>query len=102
MAFGMKVGSFDQLRAAKEFLTSEGVILKNLPAELFPGVGHSVLAIDPEGHAMQLYDYMEQIGWDGKPCPSAQRRKIDNDNWPEVLDPLVDSYCGETFLGPVG
>jgi catechol 2,3-dioxygenase-like lactoylglutathione lyase family enzyme len=102
MAFGMQVGSYEQLRAAKEFLGGKGVTLKSLPAELFPGIGHSVLAIDPEGHAMQLYDYMEQIGWDGKPRPVTQRRKIDNENWPDVLEPLGDSYCGETFLGPIG
>jgi len=102
MAFGMQVGSYEQLRAAKKFLSGEGVTLKTLPSELFPGMGHSVLAIDPEGHAMQLYDYMEQIGWDGKPCPAAQRPRIDNDNWPELLDPAVDTYCGEQFLGPLG
>ena len=91
-----------QLQAARTFLGDKGVTLKTLPAELFPGIGHSVLALDPEGHAMQLYDYMEQIGWDGKPRPVAQRRKIGNDNWPDVLEPMGDSYCGETFLGPVG
>ena len=102
MAFGMQLGSYEQLRAARDFLRGEGVTLKTLPQELFPGMGHSVLAIDPEGHAMQLYDYMEQIGWDGKPRPASQRRKIDNDHWPELLDPLGDNYGGETFLGPLG
>ena len=102
MAFGLQVGSYEQLRAARNFLQEKGVGLKTLPAELFPGMGHAVLAIDPEGHALQLYDYMEQIGWDGKPRPASQRRKIDNDNWPEMLDPVSDSCCGETFLGPMG
>ena len=102
MAFGLQLGSYAQLRAAREFLLGKGVTLKTLPQELCPGVGHSVLAIDPEGHAMQLYDYMEQIGWEGKPRPASQRRKIDNDHWPVLLDPASDSYCGETFLGPLG
>jgi hypothetical protein len=51
---------------------------------------------------MQLYYYMEQIGWDGKPRPASQRRKVDNDKWPEVLDPMSDSFTGEPFLGPLG
>ncbi len=25
-----------------------------------------------------------------------------NDHWPEQLDPAGHSYCGETFLGPLG
>ena len=33
------------------------------------GMGPSVLAIDPSGHAVQIYHAMEQIGWDGKPKP---------------------------------
>ena len=102
MAFGLQLGSYEQLRAAREFLRGKGVTLKTLAPEQCPGLGHSVLAIDPEGHAMQLYDYMEQIGWDGKPRPASQRRKIDNDHWPDTLDPASDSYCGETFLGPLG
>jgi len=102
MAFGLQLGSFEQLHAAKRFLGEKGATLRTLPAELFPGLGHSFLAIDPEGHAMHLYDYMEQIGWDGKPRPASQRAKIDNDHWPDQLDPRSDSYCGEVFMGPAG
>jgi hypothetical protein len=102
LAFGLQLGSYEQLRAAVAFLKEKGVTLKYLPAELSPGIDYSVLAIDPEGHAMQLYYSMEQIGWDGKPRPADQRRKVDNDAWPEMLDPLSDSFSGEPFLGPLG
>jgi catechol 2,3-dioxygenase-like lactoylglutathione lyase family enzyme len=102
MAFGLQLGSYDQLRRAVTFLKEKGVTLKYLPAELSPGIDYSVLAIDPEGHAMQLYCAMEQIGWDGKPRPAELRRKVDNDAWPEMLDPLSDSFSGEPFLGPLG
>jgi catechol 2,3-dioxygenase-like lactoylglutathione lyase family enzyme len=102
MAFGFQVAEYSQLRAAVKFLKEKGVTIKTLPAELFPGMGHSALAIDPEGHAMQLYDYMEQIGWDGKPRPASLRPKIDNERMPETLDPQSDSYHGEVFLGPLG
>jgi len=49
---------------------------------------------------VQLYYYMEQIGWDGKPKPAHLRRKIDNANWPETVQPLSDTFNGEPFLGP--
>ena len=45
---------------------------------------------------------MEQVGWDGKPRPASQRRKVDNAKWPERLDPMSDTLMGETYLGPWG
>ena len=53
-----------------------------------------------DGNLVQLYYYMEQIGWDGKPKPASLRRKIDNANWPETVQPLSDTFNGEPFLGP--
>ncbi len=102
MAYGMRVADYGQLRAAITFLGGKGVGLKYLPPELFPGIDYSVLAIDPDGHAIQLYYYMEQIGWDGRPRPPGQRRQVDNQNWPETLEPLSDTHMGEVFLGPLG
>ena len=45
---------------------------------------------------------MEQIGWDGRPRPADQRRKVTQGVWPEALEPTSDSYMGEPFLGPLG
>ena len=59
-------------------------------------------AIDPDGHALELYYYMEQVGWDGRPRPADLRRRVDNANWPDTLDPMEDSFLGEAFLGPWG
>src|ERR1700744_2066216 len=73
MAYGMQVGSYAQLKAAIEFLKSNNVTIKYLPPELFPGIDYSAFAIDPDGNAVQLYYYMEQIGWDGGPPPGAGR-----------------------------
>ena len=70
--------------------------------EVHPGIDYVIHAVDPDGHAMQLYYYMEQIGWDGQAKPAAQRRTVDPDNWPEALEPLSDTYAGETFWGPLG
>ena len=100
MSFGFQVGDYSQLRAAIAFLREKGVTIRKLPPELFPGVDYSAFAIDPDGHAIQLYFQMEQIGWDGKPMPASARPKIDNDAWPETVQARDDSFNGEVFLGP--
>lgn len=102
MSFGNQVGDYQQLRNAIDFLKAEGVTIKYLPPELFPGIDYSAFAIDPDGHTIQLYYYMEQLGWDAKPRSKSERRKIDNAKWPETVDALADSYDGETLLGPLG
>ena len=59
--------------------------------------------MDPEGHCIKLYYYMEQVGWDGKPRPEEMRREsLPVSQWPEVLDPLSDTYADQTFQGPLG
>ncbi len=102
MAFGMQVGDYQQLRDAVTFLKGNGVTIKYLPPELFPGIDYSAFALDPDGHAMQLYYYMEQIGWDGQPRPASLRPKIDNQNWPDTVAGASDTFAGEAFLGPLG
>jgi catechol 2,3-dioxygenase-like lactoylglutathione lyase family enzyme len=102
MSFGLQVGDYQQLKDAVTFLKGEGVTVKRLPPELFPGIDYSAFALDPDGHAIQLYYYMEQIGWDGKPRPARLRPKIDNDKWPERVPAQPDTFLGEAFLGPLG
>jgi catechol 2,3-dioxygenase-like lactoylglutathione lyase family enzyme len=102
MSFGIQLGSYQQLRDAVDFLKSHGVSFRELPPELTPGMDHTILAFDPDGHAMQLYWSMEQIGWDGKPRPARERRKIIAGAWPKVLEANSDSFSGEPFLGPLG
>jgi catechol 2,3-dioxygenase-like lactoylglutathione lyase family enzyme len=102
MAFGMQVGDYAQLKDGVNFLKREGVTIKYLPPELFPGIDYSAFALDPDGHAIQLYYYMEQVGWDGKPRPASQRPKIDNANWPATVPAQPDTFLGEAFLGPLG
>ena len=102
MSFGIQVGSYRQLRDAIAFLKAEGVKIKHLPPELFPGIDYCAFAIDRDGFAFQLYYYMEQVGWDGKPRPAALRQKVDNARWPESVPGQSDSYLGEPYLGPLG
>lgn len=102
MSFGVQVGDYRQLRDAVSFMKEKGVVIKQLPPELFPGIDYCAFAIDPDGHAVQLYYYMEQVGWDGKPRPANLRPKIDNAHWPDSVAAASDTFAGEAYLGPWG
>jgi len=102
MSFGNQVGDYRQLKNAVEFLKANGVTIKYLPPELFPGIDYSAFAVDPDGHTVQLYYYMEQLGWDGKARPRSERRRVDNSKWPATVDAMADTFDGETLLGPLG
>lgn len=102
LSFGIQLGSYEQLRAARSHLEERGVKLLDLPQEIHPGVDYTLHAVDPDGHVMELYYYMEQVGWDGTVRTPAQRRVIDPEVWPEALSPMSDTYGGETFWGPLG
>jgi catechol 2,3-dioxygenase-like lactoylglutathione lyase family enzyme len=102
MSYGLQLGSYRQLLDAIAFLEDHGVRIAYRPPELFPGIDYSAFAIDPDGHAIQLYYYMEQVGWDGRPRPASARRQVDNARWPEALDALDDTFLGPVFQGPIG
>jgi hypothetical protein len=89
------------LRHAVVFLKDQGVTFKELPSELHPGIDYVAYAEDPDGHLVQLYYYMEQLGWDGKPRPKELRRQV-NQEWPETLEPLSDTYMDQVYQGPLG
>jgi catechol 2,3-dioxygenase-like lactoylglutathione lyase family enzyme len=101
LSFGLEVGDHSQLCRARGFLQERGVALRYLPQELTPGMGHNLLALDPDGYALQVYSGMEQVGWDGKPRPAHLRPAITNDHWPQLLEPQPDTFAGEPFLGPL-
>ncbi len=102
MAFGLRLGSYQQLREARTFLAERGVRSVEVPAALYPGIDYAVHVQDPDGHCLQLYYQMEQIGWDGRPRPASERRVVEPGVWPEALEAQADSYHGEPFLGPWG
>lgn len=101
LSFGLKIASYRQLRDAADFLKKKGVEFVDLPGELFPGVGHAVHVKDPDGHIMQLYFGMEQIGWDGAVNPN-RRLAVTTDpvTWPEQLEDDGTVFDGEVFMGP--
>ena len=101
MTFGTEVGSYGQLRNAVAFLKEKGMKFVNIPADLYPGIDYAAHVLDPDGHLIQLYYYMEQVGWDGKPRARAERRVV-QEEWPDALEPLSDTYADQTFQGPLG
>ncbi len=98
--FGLQVANYRQLRDARDFLKENGLRIGEMPQELTPGMDYTFLAFDADGHALQFYYAMEQVGWDGKPRPAASRRQTGPvDQWPETVAGLSDSYAGEAFFG---
>jgi catechol 2,3-dioxygenase-like lactoylglutathione lyase family enzyme len=100
-AFGIQLANYRQLKDAVKFFRDHGVeVTESIPAELHPGIDYSATVRDPDGHTIQLYYAMEQLGWEGKPRPQNLRRARHLGDWPETLDHDVDAYLGEPFLGP--
>ncbi len=102
VSFGMQLANYRQLRDAIAFLRSEGVRVETgvIPRELHPGIDYAAYAFDPDGHCIELYCAMEQLGWDGRPRPAHLRPRVDPHQWPEMLEATSDIYHGEPFLGP--
>ena len=100
MSVGLQVGSYAQLRDALRHIGDQGGKVIDFPAELHPGIDYTVNVLDPEGHCVQLYYYMEQVGWDGRPRPAHLRRPASQD-WPESIDPQSDTYADSAFQGPL-
>ena len=100
-SFGIEVATYTQLRNAVSFLKENGVEFKEMPPELHPGVDYAAYAKDPDGHLVQLYYYMEQLGWDEQPRPKSMRRVV-NGEWPDVLEPMSDTYVDQVYQGPLG
>ena len=100
---GLQLANYRQLRDAVKFLKERGVkVIESIPPELHPGIDYAAHVLDPDGHTIQFYYAMEQIGWDGKPKPKEMRKPRKLNEWPDVLETDSDAYAGEPFLGPWG
>ena len=100
-AFGLQLANYRQLRDAVKFFRDNGVdVTESLPHELHPGIEYSATVRDPDGHTLQLYYAMEQIGWEGKPRPKDLRQPRKLDEWPDALEDDANAYLGESFSGP--
>ena len=102
-ALGLQLANYRQLRDAIKFLQEHGIKATDaLPPELHPGIDYAAHVLDPDGHCIQLYCAMEQIGWDGKPKPKQLRKPGKLSDWPDALEGDSAAYAGEPFLGPWG
>ncbi|NKB19566.1 MAG: extradiol dioxygenase [Alphaproteobacteria bacterium] len=102
-AFAIRLANYQQLKNAVAFFREQGcTVREDIPQELYPGIDYTAFVVDPDGQLIQLYAYMEQVGWDGKPRSASERRSVTAGDWPDALDPVSDSYMGEPFLGPLG
>lgn len=102
-ALGLQLANYEQLRNAITFFKKHGVeVSESIPPELHPGIEYSATIRDPDGHMIQLYYAMEQIGWDAKAKPPEQRRATKLSDWPETLESDANAYMGEPYLGPWG
>jgi catechol 2,3-dioxygenase-like lactoylglutathione lyase family enzyme len=100
---GLQVANFHQLKSAVRFLRERGSTVRDdIPTELHPGIEYAAHVLDPDGHCLQLYCAMEQIGWDGRPKPKEFRAPLKVSDWPESLEDGSSLYLGEPFLGPWG
>src|SRR5712671_5781543 len=102
MSFGVQLATYRQLRAAIDFLKGRGGKFVEIPPALTPGIDYSAYVLDPAGHAIQLYYYMEQVGWNGRPRPQRGRVPARFSQWPDAVEPKSDTYTGEPYLGPWG
>lgn len=101
MSVGMQVASYRQLKDAIAFLRERDLrFIDGIPSELHPGIDYAAHAVGPDGHCIQLYHSMEQIGWDGRPRPAALRPRVAPD-WPQTLEGTPDSYVDQILQGPL-
>jgi catechol 2,3-dioxygenase-like lactoylglutathione lyase family enzyme len=102
-ALGLQLANFRQLKDTVRFLQERGVAVRDdIPCAFHAGIDYAAHVMDPDGHCLQLYCAMEQIGWDGKPKPKELRRPLQLKHWPDRLDADSGIYLGEPFLGPWG
>lgn len=101
LSFGVRVGSYAQLRAAAQWLAAAGFERVDLPADISPAMRHSVFFADPERHLVELYSEMDQVGWDGKARHPSLLPDRQFESWPDCIQPDGSTFLGEHYLGPM-
>ena len=102
-ALGLQLANYRQLRDAVKFFRQQGSeVTESMPSELHPGIEYSATVRDPDGHTLQLYYAMEQIGWQAQSRSRETRTPRKLSEWPEVLEADPNAYLGEPYLGPWG
>ena len=70
-----QVNSLREINDAHSFFISKGVQISRIGRDL-PGSNWAVYAFDPDGHRVELFYGMEQIGWSGVSKPEAMYHRL--------------------------
>src|ERR1700681_4498388 len=65
-----QVGTLEEVANAYDYFTERQVAISRLGRD-FPGSNWAVYVLDPDGHRVEFYYGMEQIGWDRRSKPPA-------------------------------
>ena len=76
-----QVNTLREINDAWDFFQSRGVRISRIGRDL-PGSNWAVYAFDPDGHRIELFYGMEQIGWNGKSKPLAMYQHLPYEKLP--------------------
>jgi catechol 2,3-dioxygenase-like lactoylglutathione lyase family enzyme len=65
-----QVGSLEEVASAHDYFAQRQVTISRLGRD-FPGSNWALYVLDPDGHRIEFYYGMEQIGWDRRSKPAA-------------------------------
>ena len=65
-----QVGTMDEVFAAADYFRGQQVEIRRVGRDM-PGSNWHTYIRDPDGHTVELYYGMEQLGWDGRSKPEA-------------------------------
>src|SRR5258708_16880762 len=65
-----QVGTLEEVANAYDYFARRQVTISRLGRD-FPGSNWALYVLDPDGHRVELYYGMEQIGWDRRSKPAA-------------------------------
>ena len=65
-----QVGTLEEVANAHEYFAQRQVTISRLGRD-FPGSNWALYVLDPDGHRIEFYYGMEQIGWDRRSKPAA-------------------------------
>lgn len=76
----MEVADLDTLKRIRKHLLAQGVHVHGKIKHEGPGSDYTFDFDDPEGHRLQFFCEMDQIGWDGKSRPKEQWKRFEVDD----------------------
>lgn len=81
-----QVNSLQEIIDAHRYFLSKGVKISRIGRDL-PGSNWAVYAFDPDGHRVELFYGMEQIGWNGGSKPEVMYNRLPHEEFPLPQQP---------------